>query len=119
MSAKSVELTSGNGGLPVVKIRTPWSAAEIYLQGAHVTHFQKDGEPPLLFMSSRSWFAAGKPIRGGVPICFPWFGPRAGGMAHGFARITPWELAETAIAPDGGATVRLRLPPATLPPDWA
>ena len=118
MSTKSVELTTGNGGLPLVKIRTPWSTAEIYLLGAHVTHFQKDGEPPLLFMSSRSWFAPDKPIRGGVPICFPWFGPREGGPAHGFARITRWELAETAAASDGSATVRLQLPPAALPPDW-
>ena len=105
-----VEIINGHGGLPLVKIRTPWSTAEIYLLGAHVAGFQKNGEPPLLFMSAKSFFAAGKPIRGGVPICYPWFGPRDGDVAHGCARIAEWELAKTAAAPDGTATVVFRLP---------
>ena len=77
------------------KSRTPWSAAEIYLHGAHVTSFQKNGEPPLIFMSAKSYFAPGKAIRGGVPICLPWFGNRDGEPSHGFARITAWELVKT------------------------
>ena len=112
-------VVTGNGGLPKLCITTPHSTAEIYLHGAHVTHFQKHDEPPLLFMSSQSWFAAGKPIRGGVPICFPWFGNRAGGASHGFARTTGWELAETTATADGGAQVRLRLPVSALTPEWA
>jgi len=119
MSTKSVELTTGHGGLPLVKIRTPWSKTEIYLHGAHVTIFQKKGEPPLLFMSRKSHFATGEPIRGGVPICFPWFGPREGGPAHGLARILAWELAETSTAPDGSAKVRLRLPEESLKAEWS
>jgi len=114
-----VEITTGHGQLPLVKITTPWSTAEVYLLGAHVTGFQKTGEPPLLFMSAKSWFADGKPIRGGVPICFPWFGPREGGPGHGLARILAWELAETSAAPDGRVTVRLRLPQASLKPEWS
>ena len=105
-----VEVVSGNGGLPLVKIRTPWSAAEIYLNGATVTHFQKNGEPPLLFLSAKSHFAAGKSIRGGVPICFPWFGPREGGPAHGFARFADWQLIKTFAAPDGAVTATFALP---------
>ncbi len=73
-----VRVAAGNGGLPKINITTKVSAAEIYLLGAHVTGFQKTGEPPLLFMSGKSWFAPGKPIRGGVPVCFPWFGAREG-----------------------------------------
>ena len=110
MSAKSIELTSGKGGLPVVKVRTPWSEAEIYLNGAHVTHFQKSGEPPLIFVSAKSQFAAGKAIRGGVPICFPWFGNRAGEPSHGFARTAAWQLVKSAVAPDGEVTLRFALP---------
>ena len=110
MNTKPVELTTGKGGLPLVKIRTPWSTAEIYLHGAHVTHFQKNGEPPLLFMSAKSHFAPGKPIRGGVPICFPWFGDRDGEPSHGFARIAEWQLVKTDVAPDGSVTLNLRLP---------
>src|SRR5689334_12327580 len=105
-----VEIVNGHGGLPLVKIRTPWSAAEIYLNGAHISHFQKNGEPPLIFMSRKSYFAPGKAIRGGVPICFPWFGNRDGQPSHGFARITEWELVNTRAAADGAVTVHFALP---------
>ena len=109
----SVEIVVGTGGLPLVKITTPWSTAEIYLLGAHVTGFQRNGEPPLLFMSAKSYFTAGKPIRGGVPICFPWFGNRDGEPAHGFARSAEWQLVKTSAAPDGTVTVQFALP--TIP----
>jgi D-hexose-6-phosphate mutarotase len=105
-----VEIVNGHGQLPLVKIRTPWSTAEMYLLGAHIAHFQKNGEPPLIFMSAKSYFAAGKPIRGGVPICCPWFGPRDGDVAHGCARIAEWELVQTSAAPDGTVTAHFRLP---------
>jgi D-hexose-6-phosphate mutarotase len=108
----AIAISAGAGGLPRLVITTPFSTAELYLHGAHVTGFQKTGEPRLLFLSAASQFAAGKPIRGGVPICFPWFGPRVGGPAHGFARLTDWHLAATSAAPDGRVSVRLRLPEA-------
>jgi D-hexose-6-phosphate mutarotase len=105
-----VAIVNGHGGLPLVKITTPWSTAEIYLHGAHVAGFQKNGEPPLIFMSAKSFFDTGKPIRGGVPICFPWFGNRDGEPSHGFARLTEWELVNTAATPDGTVTLTLALP---------
>jgi D-hexose-6-phosphate mutarotase len=105
-----VTVTTGNGGLCKINVTTNSSAAEIYPHGAHVTHFQKNGEPPLIFMSRKSWFAPGKPIRGGVPICFPWFGNRDGEPSHGFARITEWQLVKTAAAPDGTVTLHFALP---------
>ena len=105
-----VETVSGKGNLPLVKIHTPWSTAEIYLHGAHVSHFQKTGEPPLIFMSRRSYFAPGKAIRGGVPVIFPWFGNRDGEPSHGFARTIEWQLIKTATAPDGAVTARFALP---------
>jgi len=100
----------GNGGLLKTKVETPWSHAEIYLHGAHVTHFQKLGEPPLLFMSAASQFTEGSPIRGGVPIIFPWFGPRDGFPAHGYARTSTWQLTETHLLPSGAVTLRFSLP---------
>jgi D-hexose-6-phosphate mutarotase len=106
----AVAISAGSGGLPRLTVTTPRSTAEIYLHGAQVTGFQKTGEPPLLFLSAASQFAADKAIRGGVPICFPWFGSRAGAPAHGFARLTDWHLAATSAAPDGRVNVRLRLP---------
>jgi D-hexose-6-phosphate mutarotase len=105
-----VAVTKGNGGLLKIIVTAKSGTAEIYLNGAHVTSFQKNGEPPLLFMSAKSWFAPGKPIRGGVPICFPWFGNRDGEPSHGFARITEWQLVKTAAAPDGKVTLHFALP---------
>jgi glucose-6-phosphate 1-epimerase len=86
------------------------NTAEIYLHGAHVTHFQKNGEPPLLFISAKSYFADGKGIRGGVPICFPWFGNRDGEPSHGFARITEWQLVKTSASADGAVTLQFAQP---------
>ncbi len=103
-------LAPGNGGLLKAIVETPWSHAEIYLHGAHVTHFQKIGEPPLLFMSAASQFAEGSPIRGGVPIIFPWFGPRDGFPAHGYARTSTWKLTETCLLSNGAVTLRFTLP---------
>jgi glucose-6-phosphate 1-epimerase len=110
MNTKPVELTTGHGGLLLVKIHTPWSTAEIYLHGAHLSHFQKHGEPPLIFMSRKSYFAPDKAIRGGVPICFPWFGPRDGDFGHGFVRFTAWELVKSSVATDGAVTLHFALP---------
>jgi D-hexose-6-phosphate mutarotase len=110
-------LATGESGLPKVVITTPASTAEIYLHGAHVTHFQKHGDEPLLFLSRRSGFGAGVPIRGGIPICHPWFGPREGGPAHGLARLVEWRLASTSAAADGSVTVSFALP--RLEGDWS
>lgn len=107
-----LSITPGNGGLPKLLIETDWSTAEIYLHGAHVTGFQKKGESPLLFMSSKSEFAHGAPIRGGVPLIFPWFGPLEGFPSHGFARLREWTIHETGLLSDGSVRVSLTLPEA-------
>lgn len=103
-------LAEGNGGLPKLLVTTSVSTAEIYLHGAHVTGFRKNGEPPLLFMSAASHFAPDKAIRGGVPLIFPWFGPRDNLPSHGFARTVTWDLKDTALLPGGGVRIRLGMP---------
>lgn len=105
-----VAIAGGNGGLPKIVVTTKSSAAEIYLYGAHVTHFQKNGEPPLIFLSRKSHFKNGEAIRGGVPICFPWFGNRDSEPSHGFARISGWQLIETASAADDTVKLKFALP---------
>jgi glucose-6-phosphate 1-epimerase len=84
----------------------------MYLHGAHVTHFQPAGHQPVLWMSKSSLFEPNKPIRGGVPICFPWFGPREGdpkSPAHGFARLREWSVESIKKQSNGDATVTLVL----------
>ena len=105
-----VTFLDGQGDLPMLEISTHWSTAEIYLLGAHVTQFKKKDEPPLLFLSQCSRFNEGHPIRGGIPVIFPWFGQREGLGQHGFARVKSWDLKEVLPAPDGSVSVRFRLP---------
>ena len=105
-----VTFSEGHGGLIKLTVETEWSTAEIYLQGAHITRFQKKGDTPLLFVSDESEFIAGKAIRGGVPIIFPWFGGREGFPAHGFARTSEWSLEESSVLSDGVVMLRFRLP---------
>ena len=93
-------------GLTYITVNTPAAKATIYLQGAHLTHWQPTGHNPVLFLSRKSDLALGKPIRGGVPIAFPWFAndqksDRVNGKpgpSHGFARIQNWTLAFAALA---------------------
>jgi hypothetical protein len=67
------------GGLVRAVISTAKADGDLYTQGAHVAHWTPGGLRPVLFTSSKSLFAPGKAIRGGVPICFPWFGPHPDG----------------------------------------
>ncbi|HUC62453.1 MAG TPA: D-hexose-6-phosphate mutarotase [Alphaproteobacteria bacterium] len=113
-----VILGPGKGGRAKLELTGERGAAEIYLHGAHVTGFARRGGPPLLFLSERARFAPGTPIRGGVPICFPWFGPRAGQGMHGFARLVEWQLVETAASGEGAAFARLRLPKTERAAAW-
>jgi glucose-6-phosphate 1-epimerase len=105
-------LKAGRGGLPCVQIKTSHAAATIYLHGAHITHFQPMPAEPVLFMSEKSLFQENQPIRGGVPICFPWFGPNPNdpdAPAHGFARLLPWTLKAITEQSDGSIVVLMTL----------
>src|ERR1700722_8757084 len=103
---RAVKMMTGQGGLPMARVETAASTAEIYLQGAHVTHFQKTGEAPLLFLSRESKFVEGTAIRGGVPVIFPWFGEKDGAPSHGFARTRTGELVEAAADSKGQVSLR-------------
>lgn len=96
------------GGLTRLDIATEKATAEIYLYGAHVTHYQPAEQPPVLFLSKKSFIEPGKAIRGGVPLIFPWFGPRAGFSAHGFVRTAEWEL-ESLVQNAGDIQIVLRM----------
>src|SRR5665811_1961196 len=85
----------GPGGLLFAKIENDLAKATVCLQGAQLTHWQPRSQPePVTFMSATVQYTEGKPLRGGVPICWPWFGPHPTDKArasHGFARNVPWE----------------------------
>jgi glucose-6-phosphate 1-epimerase len=111
-------LLEGSGEMTKIQASTDRSTAEVYLHGAHVTDFRKRGEAPLLFTSQFSRFTIDQPIRGGIPVIFPWFGPREGEPAHGFARLSQWELHEATTVPDGGVNLRFSLPDTAQGATW-
>ncbi len=102
----------GNGFLPFVKINNEHAECILTLYGAHVLSYKPAGQPDLLWMSDTSAFENGKAIRGGIPLCFPWFGPHETDSSkpqHGFARLSYWEVKSTQQLKDGSTELILTL----------
>jgi glucose-6-phosphate 1-epimerase len=100
----ALRFEAGPGGLTRAVISTPAASGHVYLHGAHVTHYQPANQQPVLFLSSRSQFTTKKSIRGGVPICFPWFAAGkddAAPIFHGFARTAEWSVSSVGPTDDG------------------
>lgn len=114
-----IRFAVGPGGLPIARIVNPLAQATVALHGAHVLSFQPHRAAPVLWLSAKSQYADGLPIRGGIPVCWPWFGKHptdAAAPGHGFARLQCWTVLATAALPDGATRLRLELrdTPATL-----
>ncbi|MFZ3173253.1 MAG: D-hexose-6-phosphate mutarotase, partial [Thiobacillus sp.] len=108
-----VGFRSGAGGLTYVDIDNHGGRATICLQGAHVVSFRpKSQQEPVVWVSDAAKFAPGKSIRGGAPVCWPWFGAHAaeaGYPAHGFARTVDWEVTGTRRRNDAKTEITLQL----------
>jgi D-hexose-6-phosphate mutarotase len=100
-------------GLIVAEISNAQANASLCLQGAHLMSWQpKSQSVPVVWLSRDAELAAGKSIRGGAPVCWPWFGAHAsesGFPGHGFARTVPWQVIESGSEPDGATRLTLRL----------
>jgi len=98
-----------DGGLVFAEINNKHANASIAIQGAHIATFQPKGEEPVIWLSKLAKFVPGKSIRGGVPICWPWFGAHATDSklpGHGYARTVMWEVLETKALADGSTFLR-------------
>jgi glucose-6-phosphate 1-epimerase len=111
--ADVTQVITANGGLRAVQVNAPAARGLVYLHGAHVASWRPAAAGrEVLWLSEKSHWAAGKPIRGGVPICFPWFGPKKddpAAPAHGFARLKEWTLESAGEAESGAGRVSLVL----------
>ncbi len=109
----SLQFVPHSSGLVLAKIETEHCSASMFLLGAHVASFHPHHlDQPLLFMSQHATYQEGKPIRGGVPICFPWFGGKASdpqAPSHGTVRTRSWDVVSTGVNGDGAVEVQMRL----------
>ena len=112
-SKPGILFEAGKGGLTRLTVNNTLQQAELYLHGSHVTHWQPKGHKPVIFVSESSLYQSDKPIRGGVPICWPWFGPKdndAAAPMHGFARLTSWDVVSVEQDAQGVVTIVTSLP---------
>jgi D-hexose-6-phosphate mutarotase len=100
-------------GVVVAEIDNSLATATISLYGGHVVSWRpKNQVEPVLWVSNLAQFKLGKAIRGGVPICWPWFGAHPSNAnlpAHGYARISPWELVSVRALDNGATEITLSL----------
>ena len=105
----SVQLVHAGEGLPRLDVTSPHATAQLFCHGAQLTQWTPSGaERGVIWTSARSSFRPDKAIRGGVPVCFPWFGPHPSNPAqpaHGFVRLADWTLADASQASDGTVTL--------------
>ena len=101
------QVISGGGGLPKIAVTGPSASAEVYLHGAQITSWRPAGIEEVIFLSEHSNWQDGRAIRGGIPVCFPWFRGKAddpAAPAHGFVRTKEWRL-ESVSADDDGSVI--------------
>lgn len=109
----TLQLTRSEGDLVMIDIDNEYAKAKISPHGGQVLSFLPKGQTEdVLFLSDKALFEQGRAIRGGIPVCWPWFGDDVSGFgrpAHGFVRNMPWDILETIENNDGSTTVTLSL----------
>jgi glucose-6-phosphate 1-epimerase len=89
------QVISGNGGLPKLRVTAPSASGDVYLHGAHLTSWTPANATETIFLSEHSHWQDGQAIRGGIPVCFPWFRAKSDepkAPTHGFVRTKEWRL---------------------------
>jgi glucose-6-phosphate 1-epimerase len=110
--AGEVSFTEGPNGMPVIEISNAKSMGSIGLQGAQLLTWAPMSQELVVWLSPLAKFGPGKAPRGGVPVCWPWFGPHGSEPtfpAHGFARTSAWEVIEAEALEDGSNRLGFRL----------
>jgi len=101
-------------GFKYIEIQNREAHAKIALQGAHLFHYKAKDKASLLWLSKAAYFEEGKAIRGGIPVCFPWFGKNKDNPSlpqHGFARTQLWSVVLEEEKDDSTTQICLQLKP--------
>lgn len=116
-----IEFITGAGDFVIARISNEFATAEIALHGGQVLHFQPKGEEPVLWLSPDSEFSPNRAIRGGIPLCWPWFGPHPSNAElpkHGFARLLDWQVIGSGRLASGKTRIRMVLPQINATKNW-
>jgi len=117
-STSSLQFKNGSGDIPLLNIKNKHASAVISLQGAHILSWMPDGEEDVIWLSEDASFKPGKSVRGGIPICWPWFGAHETNSsypAHGFARTVNWQVSNAQELPTGETQITFNLNTDQLP----
>ncbi len=104
----NVHFHESPNGLTQIDLATRYASASLFVQGAHLTAWKPTAAGEVLFVSQKSHFDRGKAIRGGIPVCFPWFAARAGrpeSPPHGFVRAAEWKVENVSDEADGAVAI--------------
>lgn len=103
-SNKALTFRQHNDDLIFIDISNSYANATVCLQGAQVIQWTPVGHEPVIWVSGNSYYQTGRSVRGGIPICWPWFGDHvtdASLPAHGFVRAKKWALESADQIVDG------------------
>ncbi|WP_198265668.1 D-hexose-6-phosphate mutarotase [sulfur-oxidizing endosymbiont of Gigantopelta aegis] len=137
----TLEIIEVNQGFPLIKVNNAHATATISLYGGQLLTFKPHTQKePIIWLSKKAIFSKNKAIRGGIPICWPWFGAFEQHAfleqeleqepvfdsnidtnslpAHGYARISHWQIQATQVMPDGGTKIILSLPRDKIKPPY-
>ncbi|WP_373187508.1 D-hexose-6-phosphate mutarotase [Halopseudomonas sp.] len=112
--AEGITRLPNRHGRDFIEIEHPLVSARISLEGAHIVRCIPTGQKPLLWLSPQEPELPGIALRGGIPLCWPWFGNQRSGPAHGIARTALWELQEVVVQ-ESGVHITLQLPMTAMP----
>lgn len=108
----SLYFKTGEGDIPLIEISNEHASALISLQGAHLLSWKPNKQQDVIWLSDDASFSIGKSVRGGIPICWPWFGAHESNNAypaHGFARTVFWQVTNTILLDNGEIQISFKL----------
>ncbi|MGL6040899.1 MAG: D-hexose-6-phosphate mutarotase, partial [Deefgea sp.] len=109
-TTSSTHFNLAGAGLPLLVVENDFGSAALVIQGAHLVSFIPVGGQELLWLSPNAIFEPTKAVRGGIPLCMPWFGGHPDGLpSHGFARSMDWTLQSARNLSDGRTEIVMGL----------
>ena len=116
-----IEFVDNDQGALVARVETSQGTMEIAHQGAQLLFWTPKDQSPVIWLSPQAKFKSGKSLRGGSPVCWPWFGPHPENTSlpgHGFARNLEWRVLETSRLRDATRITMIFEPGEEQKKDW-